>query len=170
MNSELRSKFLLNYLLNNGLACGNLNQPMRGFTLIELLVVIVIISILSAIALPSFLNQANKARESEAQTYVGAINRAQQMFYMENNRFGNLADLSLGLNAVTENYTYTSVPAGTPGNPVADTQADPSASVTRGFSGRVWLAAVASGDVTTLSIVCAGPSGTAPTITGDTCP
>lgn len=60
----------------------------EGFTLIELLVVIIIIGILSAIALPSFLNQASRARESEAQTNVGAINRAQQAFIAE---FGNFA-------------------------------------------------------------------------------
>ena len=78
-----------------------------GFTLIELLVVIVIIGILSAIALPSFLNQGNRARQSEAQTYVGSMNRAQQTFYLENGEFATeIPELGLGVDAATANYAY----------------------------------------------------------------
>jgi len=92
----------------------NHKQQDEGFTLLELLVVIIIIGILCAIALPSFLNQANKAKQSEAKTYVSALNRGQQAYYLENNRFANsVPEVGVGVQSQTVNYQYNTYQPGT---------------------------------------------------------
>ena len=73
----------------------------------ELLVVTIVIGILSAIALPSFVNQANKARQTEARTYIGSMNRAQQAKYMEQGNFTtDTRQLGLGIASETSDYIY----------------------------------------------------------------
>ena len=60
-------------------------QEERGFTLIELLVVILIIGILAAIAIPSFLNQRQKGTDAEAKTQVTTASQAMETCATDNN-------------------------------------------------------------------------------------
>jgi type IV pilus assembly protein PilA len=77
MKTEFQAKFIQNLISKK--------KNNEGFTLIELLVVIIIVGVLAAIALPSFLNQIGKARGSEAKANIGTINRSQQAYRLENN-------------------------------------------------------------------------------------
>ena len=63
----------------------------KGFTLVELMIVVVIVGILSAIALPNFLNQQNKAKATCAKTQVSALAKEQQVFFAENSDFAATA-------------------------------------------------------------------------------
>jgi len=57
----------------------------KGFTLIELLVVILIIGILAAIAIPSFLNQKSKANDAAAESLARTAATAMETYATTNN-------------------------------------------------------------------------------------
>ena len=63
-----------------------------GFTLVELIVVVVIIGVLSAIAIPSFGNFRDKARQKEAEVLLASYVKAAQLFYTEHGYLATEAD------------------------------------------------------------------------------
>ncbi len=99
-----------------------------GFTLIELLVVMIIIGILAAIAIPAFLSQKQKARDTSAKADVSTIGKEVAAYYVD------------GTGALTVSGTTTWVLADAAGTTVA--------------SGKLSEGNTASGGATSDAIFC----------------
>jgi type IV pilus assembly protein PilA len=117
-------------------------QDEKGFTLIELLVVILIIGILAAIALPAFLNQREKAQDSEAKSGARTAQTALETAFTDDQSYVNgtvpklviiepaLGQLGARLTTVVAADTYTANVVSKAGTPRTWT-------ITRGATGVV---------------------------------
>ena len=75
-----------------------------GFTLIELLIVIIIIGILAAIAIPMFLGQRDKAKESAVKEGVHSIQVGVQSFAVDNGDLYPTSVTSANMTSYVDNW------------------------------------------------------------------
>ena len=116
---QLRHALLRNL---NAKQSGKKNLLQKGFTLVELMIVIVIVGILSAVALPNFLSQTEKAKATEAKTKISAYIKQGHAEWQE---AGSVTDASGQAEEDTEgkfNYTATA-PAGGAGDQIFEIKA-----------------------------------------------
>ena len=66
-------------------------KEQKGFTLIELITVIIIIGILSAMAVPKFINLSDQANAAKCKSNQAALESAATMAYAESAGVGNPA-------------------------------------------------------------------------------
>ena len=91
------------------------SQNEGGFTLIELLVVIIIIGILLAIAIPSYMKFRDRANKSAAQANVRSSIPAVEAYFADNNSYAGatLAYLQTTYDQGVKNITIQSATATT---------------------------------------------------------
>jgi len=88
----------------------SMRKNMRGVTLLELMIVVVIISILTAIAYPSYRQYVARAKRTEAKAGLLQISTLQERFYLQNNSYTtDLTNLgfTVAANALSDSGTYS---------------------------------------------------------------
>ncbi len=80
----------------------------EGFTLIELMVVVMIIAVLIAIAIPSFLGFRQSAQDRSAQSEVRNVLLAEKAYWLEN---GDYTQAGADITAFEPNATINADPA-----------------------------------------------------------
>jgi len=108
-----------------------------GFTLVELLVVMLILGILAAIAVPSFFNQRDKARDADAKVGARTAQTAMETYATDNGgsyAAATPADLQT-IEETLNDYTLTVVSAADTYTVTADSSTGNTFSITRAAGG-----------------------------------
>jgi type IV pilus assembly protein PilA len=84
----------------------------QGFTLVELLVVVLCIGILAAMAIPSFLNQRQKAQDGAAKSDARTAQTAAETFYINDQTYPTSAAQLQSIESALNNANITTVTGG----------------------------------------------------------
>jgi serine/threonine protein kinase len=108
---------------------------------------------LFAMALPAMFGMVWNARQAEAKNNIGAMNRAQQAYFLESQEFADsLQELGVGMKSQTENYNYSirATPL------TVFNYATPRKKELRGYVGAVFLSVPneQTGELLTVAIAC----------------
>jgi prepilin-type N-terminal cleavage/methylation domain-containing protein len=76
------------------------NRRQKGFTLVELIIIIVILGILSAVAIPRYIDMRAEASDSTARAILGGLRDAATLVYT--NRIVNAATTPIDMAAVLD--------------------------------------------------------------------
>lgn len=111
--------------------------------------------VVAGVAEESFSNQANKARESQAETYLKSMLRGQQAYFLEQEQFStDLQSLGLGISEETEHYVYA-IDLPDPSGQTAMVTATAKLPELRSFTGVAFAIADSQGEfVTTATKLC----------------
>jgi Type IV pilin-like G and H, putative len=97
--------------------------------------------------------QQREARESEGQQYISSMNKGQQAFHAENEKFATaIDDLGLGIKPETENYSFQIVPQ-SGSIPSAMMTAKAKSPELKSYTGAVFAIKV-DGGFTSVAVIC----------------
>ncbi len=82
----------------------------RGFTLVELMITVVVLGVIVAVALPSFMDSIRKGRRSEAFAALSALQQAQERYRSNNPSYADtLAKVSIATPTAPGGYYALSI-------------------------------------------------------------
>ena len=81
----------------------------KGFTLVELLIVVIILGVLTSVALPAFVGQTNKAKDSAAKAYVAGVEKECQVELAETGSIPTAVQTTAGSGVKSESPGATAI-------------------------------------------------------------